>query len=299
MKWARLTGTGTAAIATFAVWGRGVWPVFRTGFRPARGSLPDEPRLGLTGFGHFGSETADEVIYAVTCLDPLAIEIHGHGGRLIGQAMEEFFRHAGLSAATGDDWLREVGYAGPGERPWQELSRALTPRAAGEILQRIHGVDDSPISEHWLIPRSIALVGEPNVGKSSLLNALAGYDRSVVSPVPGTTRDLVSVLVAFAGLPCELVDTAGLRTTVDDIEQAGVDLARAQARDSHLVLWISDRPDAEPPTELQRVPRLLCVLNKVDLQGDAPLRTDRIPVSAATGQGLHLLIEAIVREFLV
>ncbi len=129
---------------------------------------------------------------------------------------------------------------------------------------------------------NIALIGEPNVGKSSLLNALSGVDRAIVTDVPGTTRDLVHADLIIDGLPVQVVDTAGLRETDDHVELEGVKRAREQASRADLVLIVMDdrtAVDAERCpllAELQRPPvgliprRMLRVLNKADLSGGTP-----------------------------
>ncbi len=91
------------------------------------------------------------------------------------------------------------------------------------------------------------VAGRPNVGKSRLLNALAGYERAIVDPTPGTTRDVVTVRTALDGWPVELADTAGLRDSDDAIESAGIALARARQADADLTLLVLDR--SEPLTE--------------------------------------------------
>jgi tRNA modification GTPase len=126
---------------------------------------------------------------------------------------------------------------------------------------------------------TIALVGEPNVGKSSLLNALSGVERAIVTDVPGTTRDLIHADLVIDGLPIQVVDTAGLRETDDRVEMEGVKRAREQASSADLVLVVMDDRTAGDVescpllAELQRPPvaliprRILRVLNKADLSG--------------------------------
>jgi tRNA modification GTPase len=143
----------------------------------------------------------------------------------------------------------------------------------------------------------VALAGRPNVGKSRLLNALLGYDRAIVAPTPGTTRDVVATGTAFAGWPVELADTAGLRASDDPIESEGVARARAHQREADLVLLVLDR--SEPLTEEDRRliaehPGALAVANKADL----PTAWDfaGLAVSAARGDGVERLADEIGRR---
>src|SRR5205807_1170609 len=93
------------------------------------------------------------------------------------------------------------------------------------------------LGQRLVEPWRVVVAGAPNVGKSSLVNALAGYQRSVVAPVPGTTRDVVTTALAFDGWPVELADTAGLRDAADELEEAGVARARATLLAADLVVW--------------------------------------------------------------
>ena len=128
-----------------------------------------------------------------------------------------------------------------------------------------------------------AIVGPPNVGKSSLINALAERDVAIVSPTPGTTRDVLEARVVFGGVPVTLVDTAGLRETPDAIEAEGVRRALARAEDADLIVEVSDSGHfAEGPASLR-----IMVANKSDLGQSAP--AGAVAVSARTGEGLDLL----------
>ena len=142
----------------------------------------------------------------------------------------------------------------------------------------------------------IALIGAPNAGKSSLLNALAGRDAAIVTAVPGTTRDVVEVSMTLAGYRVLLADTAGLRATTDEIEAEGVRRARAWAESAHLRLWVVDASAAGDacPSDLLRGGDLW-ILNKVDLPHSSALSGIRL--SLKTGEGLGALkaaLEAIV-----
>ncbi len=137
------------------------------------------------------------------------------------------------------------------------------------------------------------LAGAPNVGKSSLLNALAGAERAIVTERPGTTRDPVEVDILLEGLPLRLVDTAGLREAADPVEAEGVRRARERAGRADLVIEVRDDMAGGEPAELGDQKRLV-VLNKIDHSGRAPGAaviddTEAIAVSATTGAGLPAL----------
>lgn len=140
----------------------------------------------------------------------------------------------------------------------------------------------------------VVLVGEPNVGKSSLLNALAGEEVAIVSPVAGTTRDRIKQDLNIRGIPLVLIDTAGLRDTDDEVEKIGIDRTRKSIDEADLILLLRDAssPQADSPDVLQlpeHLPRLM-VLNKVDLLPAVPVsRAGVVHVSAKTGLGLEAL----------
>jgi tRNA modification GTPase len=139
---------------------------------------------------------------------------------------------------------------------------------------------------------TVVLAGPPNAGKSTLLNVLARRDVAIVSPVAGTTRDVIEVHCDLGGLPVIIVDTAGLRESGDMIEQEGVSRARARAQDADLVLWLvpPEGGESEPP----QAQRLLRVGTKSDLNR---VRHDcDLTIAAATGEGLPELIARLEEE---
>ncbi len=93
---------------------------------------------------------------------------------------------------------------------------------------------------------NVVIAGRPNAGKSSMLNTLAGYDRAIVTSVPGTTRDTIEELVDIEGLPVRLIDTAGLRDSRDEVEKKGIDRARKAIEDADIVFWISSGGEINP-----------------------------------------------------
>jgi len=134
----------------------------------------------------------------------------------------------------------------------------------------------------------VVLAGAPNVGKSSLLNALAKRDAAIVSEEAGTTRDVIEVRLDLDGLPVIVSDTAGIREALGAIEEEGIRRTLAQARDADLVVWLSDAtapetPGTFPPSELGE--NILPVTNKTDLVPAG----DKFGISAKTGAGLEEL----------
>jgi len=140
---------------------------------------------------------------------------------------------------------------------------------------------------------TVAIVGRPNVGKSSLFNALVGQDRAIVSEVPGTTRDLVTERVSIEGLAVTLVDTAGVRESIEPVERAGVDRARHAGAAADLVLVVLDAGEELTGEDRRLIASTteggrLLVANKVDREG-CWTRSDAIHVSARSGAGLDAL----------
>lgn len=160
---------------------------------------------------------------------------------------------------------------------------------AGELRGEMAALlEDGARGEKLREGLAVAILGAPNAGKSSLLNALAGRDAAIVSARAGTTRDVVEVRLILAGVPVTLADTAGLREAADEIEAEGVRraLARAEAADLRLLVFAADAmPDAA--TLALRGPDALLVMNKADLDGAAV--EGAIAVSARTGEGLAML----------
>lgn len=141
---------------------------------------------------------------------------------------------------------------------------------------------------------TVVIAGAPNVGKSSLMNALARRDVAIVSDTPGTTRDAIEVRLDLGSVPVTVVDTAGIRETSDGIEQEGVRRAEAHARSADLVLWIGDagndpEPDPAFGVEIWRLE------SKIDLSGNAAgWRGECLyGISARTGEGLRVLLDGL------
>jgi len=149
---------------------------------------------------------------------------------------------------------------------------------------------------------TVVIAGPPNVGKSSLMNRLAGYDAAIVTDIPGTTRDALREHLSLDGLPVTIIDTAGLRDSVDPVELEGIRRAHRALEGADRLIWVTDiRSDlAMQLAEIRRVvgedASVTVVQNKVDLTADEPAHVDKdgvtvIRLSALTGEGIELLTE--------
>ena len=275
-------------------------------------------------FGRWGFDVPEEVVLCRTAGDTL--EIHCHGGRA---AIQRIISDLTARGAVQEPPSARLSRTQPPLEVecLQALLAARTTRTADFILEQSSGVlrqaldalprrletgdvaavrsqlgellDWSQFGEHLVRPWSVVLCGRPNVGKSSLVNALAGYTRAIVSDRPGTTRDVVTADVVFDGWPLELSDTAGLHETGDEIEATGIERARSRLAAADLVLTVLDLGQAPTPTDEQLLaehPGALVVAHKCDLanQWGPRLPAGAVAVSSITGAGLEQLARAMI-----
>mgnify|MGYP000353821296 CR=1 FL=1 len=319
-----VTPSGRGAVATILVQGDAS-PIDATTpaiFQAANGRPLREQPTGRICYGQWGTDPGESVVVCRTGGDQL--EVHCHGGRaaidriLSDLAAVGFETHSGHAPSL-SLLDRECTEA---------LMRATTRRTAGILLEQQSGLLRSAIEEltelshdeaagridallrwgrfglHLTQPWRVALIGRPNVGKSSLINALLGYTRSIVYDQPGTTRDIVTGETAFDGWPVELCDTAGLRTAEESLEAQGISKAREILETADLRLILLDRSEPIPPEDAELIatwPESLVVINKIDLP---PAWTEidhpAVSVCATSGGGVDELagrmIERLVPE---
>ena len=139
----------------------------------------------------------------------------------------------------------------------------------------------------------VVLAGRPNVGKSSLLNRLAGEERAIVTAIPGTTRDALRESIQIEGVPLVLVDTAGLRDSVDEVERLGVERTHREVDRADLVLEVLDA--SQENSRIAMTSAHIPVYNKIDLKPGFVAPAGAVAVSAKTGEGLDRLRHAILR----
>lgn len=238
------------------------------------------------------AEAVADIISSKTT-SSLSVAVHQLGGNLskkINEIREKLIYLCAQLDAAADFPEEDIEEISDGEyfRSLQEIETELSDLEKtahmGKILRE--GV-------------SCAIVGAPNVGKSSIMNRLLGENRAIVTDIAGTTRDVIEEYVNIGGIPVRLADTAGIRDTEDQIEKIGVEKSRNQLEQADFCLYVIDgsRPETDQPeliALLQEKPYIK-VVNKCDLLAET---VDGVPVSAKTGKGMDDLKEAM-RELLV
>ena len=239
------------------------------------------------------AETAQQAHNAVCQLD-------GALSRTVGRIYDELMDMAARFYAVVDYPDEDIE-----DLQRQEMLDTLR-RAQGELESLVAGFSRGRLMKLGV---PTVLLGKPNAGKSSLLNALLGYDRAIVTDVAGTTRDTVEEKAEVGGVLLRLIDTAGIRQGGDAVEALGVERSRAAAKNASLAVLVLDgscpltQEDEDAIALAQTVPHLIVAVNKSDLPravdiGGLADRFDNVAsVSAATGEGLDVLTDAIAAQF--
>ncbi len=263
----------------------------------AEGARPAEPgeftlRAYLNGRIDLPqAEAVRDLIEATTLYQAhiAAQQVEGSVSRRLAPAKEQLLELISLLEAGIDFAEDDVSVA-----PAPEILRRLEP------IERAIEAMAASFAYGKLVHAgfSLALVGRPNVGKSSLFNRLLEQDRAIVTDIPGTTRDLVSEVAAIRGIPVKLVDTAGIRASEGLVESLGIERSFQAMADADLALVVVDlsavdSKDHELIGRAKSQGRALIVGNKSDLAHPAELPEGAIAVSALTGAGIENLREAI------
>ncbi|MEI8021043.1 MAG: GTPase [Schlesneria sp.] len=329
-----LTPFGRGAVATIRVVGDLSSPAECTStiaigslFRAANRLPVDQQPLNKIAFGQWGMTDPEDLVICRTANDML--EIHCHGG---DAAVRRIL--SDLSAADFEiiDWRQQIACTTDilNCECLEVLSRTTTSKTTEIVLEQSNGLLNSAIAKlkgfdgdsilsmhrqlddllqwasfglHLSMPWSVTLTGRPNVGKSSLINALLGYQRSIVFDQPGTTRDVVTGETALEGWPIIFADTAGIRHGAGELESAGIALARERlhAADLRLVLIdLSQAPTSDDDELLSQWPDGLVVAHKCDLpdQWNDRLPSQTVKVSSLLGEGVVELQRMIVNRLI-
>lgn len=223
--------------------------------------------------------------------------LQGEFSRAIGELNDELINLRMLVEATLDfpeediDFLKAADAFGRLERLQLKLAEIFDRAGQGKLLQSgLH----------------VVLAGQPNVGKSSLLNRLAGDDLAIVTPIAGTTRDALRSTIQIEGIPLHIIDTAGLRETDDEVEKIGIERSWKEIERSDVVLLLVDARSGVSDADreiLSRLPKTLqrvTIYNKIDLAGRKAERHDEtggvaISLSAKANEGMDLLRQELLR----
>lgn len=326
-QFAVLTPAGRGAVATIRLEGPGSSAVVAQRFQPATSKQRD------FGFGRWklhAAEHQEEIILRTT--SEASYELHCHGGQAAISAIRETLLAAAGQELTWQDWLQRqtskpnAQTTSLSQLAWSLLPRATTEHTANLLLQQTQDVWQTWLAElqalaaegnwslveerltsclrlsaaglHTTKPFRIVFAGRPNVGKSSLMNRLLGYERSIVFDQPGTTRDVVTAQAALGGWPVEFADTAGLRESLDLLESAGVERSRHQLTTADLVVLVFEAGQVLSEEEEQLLAayaQALPVYNKADLSS-ASYDAETLLLSAQTGEGMEAFQESIVNR---
>ncbi len=314
----RLTPAGRGAVATIGVIGN--VNVVDSHFRAANSQLIANQPVRRICFGRWGDEAREEVVCLKTAPD--TVEVHCHGGLAAVDRILQDMQGSGCEIISQPEWQRLTSDEMTAEcihnvaRATTRLAMHHAVRQQTLFVQAIRDLENLPPTEalesietmlqwgslarHLLTPWKVVLCGPPNVGKSSLINALVGYERTVVFNQPGTTRDVIEVETAFQGWPVTLSDTAGIREAASDLEAAGIARAKSQLETADLILVVGEATGSAtiPSETLSGIAvQKRRILNKADLvKAQSP--DDGLPVSAVTGEGLPELINQICEDLI-
>ena len=318
-----LTPPGRGAVAVIRASGSTAAAAVDHWFRPANGKPLAEQPVGAIRFGRWRDTAGEEVV--VCRRSDLLIEVHCHGGRAASTAILADLASVGCPVSEAPGPGIEASRNTLAQQAWRALQYAPTERAAAVLLDQAQGALDREIQAtkqaieggdladaqdrvrqllahrrlagRLIEPWRVVLVGPPNVGKSSLVNALLGHERAIVFDQPGTTRDVVTATTAIGGWPVRLSDTAGLRDSSDAIEAAGVAMTKQELASSDVVVEVQEASSwSGDASHLEHFPHhasIVRVASKVDLCSEPPDDQGIVHTSVVGPPGIEALLRAI------
>ncbi len=350
-----LTPTGRAAVAVLLVAGPRAVEAVEACFAAGSGRRLADLPPGRIVVGRWGGATGEQLV--VCRRSDTRVEVHCHGGPAAVRAVIDSLVARGCAHSRWEDWLpgaeadpvRVAARLALADAPTARTAAVLVDQYEGTLAAAIRRAHDALLADRWpeasaaidailawsklgrhlTAPWRVVLVGRTNVGKSSLINALAGYTRAIVCALPGTTRDVVTLATAIDGWPVELADTAGTGPIGDELDAAAARHAAAAQEGADLVVAVEEASEsanlelgrrsalpqapggaelgahcARPQPPEARVTRTLRVVNKVDLVASRDQLTSvadaestgAVLTSALTGEGMAELAAAIGRR---
>lgn len=185
----------------------------------------------------------------------------------------------------------EIDFADEGEAPVGVLA-AVREMMADLLKEFEAAVSDADRAELIREGIRVVIAGKPNAGKSSLMNCLVRRDVAIVTDVPGTTRDLIEVVLDLDGVSVRLLDTAGIRASHDPVEQIGIGRTLSAVKDASIVVWIQDATDPDPTPKSEMAGLSLTVASKLDLVSTIPIWAD-MGLSVHSGVGVDALLNRL------
>jgi tRNA modification GTPase len=313
-----LTGPGRSAIAVVQLQGPAAQRLLLSCFEPATKAKFVSGQIRYGVWGPRDSEAGESVV-----VTPLAreteFEIHCHGGPAAVQRIVDDLQQAGAVLTPASPQSSSVLIS----EATDVLIRCTTARTAAIAMDQVRGAmfdwGTSFLNQHdsgqlaeiqtqaaamlrhavWgtrlTEPFRVVLTGPPNVGKSSLLNQIVGYDRSITFDVAGTTRDVLHAETVIEGLPIRISDTAGIRDSAEPIERLGIAKAQQAIETADLILQVTE-PGLDMVSLSPTRPTML-ILNKSDLlPDDSPAFPHHLRTNAISGAGIAELLAAIVSQ---
>ncbi len=334
-----LTAPSRGAIAVIAVAGPAAVAAVDGHFRAANGRELSQQPISTIVYGHWGDMQGEDLVVCRRAEQEVEVQCHG-GSQSIDRVLSQLIA-SGCEVVDWHEWIAQRSQCAIRAEASTALANAMTLRTATILLEQYYGtlrreieavqqslgkkslaktcerIDAmlcwSEFGLHLTNPWQVVIAGRPNVGKSSLINALVGYERAIVVDQPGTTRDVVTAITAFEGWPVQLSDTAGLRSASDELELSGIALAKDRLRRADLVVWLLDATavtakkisTVEELVALQTqeleieldLSRTIVVLNKIDLAPPpASLSGNFFSLSAISGAGLDKLVAEVAER---